>query len=54
MTDFALDSVFASEVLEFGDEAIDRCAASDGLDAGDYALAAWAGTDSDVTPSSSR
>jgi hypothetical protein len=32
---FALDSGWASEVREFGEEAVDQCAASDGLDAGD-------------------
>jgi hypothetical protein len=32
---FALDSVWASEVREFGEESVDRCAASDVLDAGD-------------------
>jgi hypothetical protein len=35
MADFALDSGWASEVREFGEDAVDRCAASDGLDAGD-------------------
>jgi hypothetical protein len=32
---FALDSGGASDVREFGEEAVDRCAAADGLDAGD-------------------
>jgi hypothetical protein len=35
MADFALDFGWASEVREFGEEAVDRCAASYGLDAGD-------------------
>jgi hypothetical protein len=35
MADFALDSGWASEVREFGEDAVDRCAASDVLDAGD-------------------
>jgi hypothetical protein len=33
-THFALDSGWAGEVREFGEEAVDRCAATDGLDAG--------------------
>jgi hypothetical protein len=32
---FALDSDWAIEVREFGEEAVDRCAASDGLYAWD-------------------
>jgi hypothetical protein len=35
MAYFALNSVGASEIQEFGEEAVDRCAAADGLDAGD-------------------
>jgi hypothetical protein len=35
MADFALNSYGASEVREFGENALDRCAASDGLDTGD-------------------
>jgi phage-related minor tail protein len=35
MEDFETDSGWASEVREFGEEAVDRCAASVGLDAGD-------------------
>jgi hypothetical protein len=35
MADFALDSGWAGEVREFGEDVVDRCAASDGLDAGD-------------------
>jgi hypothetical protein len=35
MAVFALDSGWAGEVRESGEDAIDRCAASDGLDAGD-------------------
>jgi hypothetical protein len=35
MTDFALDSGWASEVREFGEEAVDRCAVADGLYARD-------------------
>jgi hypothetical protein len=31
---FALDSGWAGEVREFGEEACNRCAATDGLDAG--------------------
>jgi hypothetical protein len=36
---FTLDSGWASEVWEFGEEAVDQCAASDGLDAWDQ----WSG-----------
>jgi hypothetical protein len=35
MADFALDSGWASEVREFGEDAVDRCAGSDGLYVGD-------------------
>jgi hypothetical protein len=35
MADFALDSGWAGEVREFGEDAFDRRATSDGLDAGD-------------------
>jgi hypothetical protein len=35
IADLTLDSGWASEVREFGEEAVYRCAASDGLDAGD-------------------
>jgi hypothetical protein len=31
---FALDSGWAGEVREFGEEAVERCATTDGLDAG--------------------
>jgi hypothetical protein len=31
---FALDSGWAGEVLEFGEETVNLCAATDGLDAG--------------------
>jgi hypothetical protein len=34
MADFALDSGWASEFREFGEDAVDRCDDSDGLDAG--------------------
>jgi hypothetical protein len=35
MADIVLDFGWASEVRDFGEDAVDRCAASDGLDAGD-------------------
>jgi hypothetical protein len=34
MADFVLNSGYASEVGEFGEDAVDRCATSDGLGAG--------------------
>jgi hypothetical protein len=34
VTHFALDSGWAGEVREFGEEAVDRGAATEGLDAG--------------------
>jgi hypothetical protein len=35
IADFALDSGWASEVREFGEDAVDRCTTNDGADAGD-------------------
>jgi hypothetical protein len=52
--DFALNSGWASEFHEFGEDAVDRCAASDGLDAGDQRAGGLAGTNNDVNSSSIR
>jgi hypothetical protein len=38
MVDFAQDSGWASEVWEFGEQAVNRCASSDCLDAGDQRI----------------
>jgi hypothetical protein len=38
MADFVLDSGWASEVQEFGEEAVYRCAVSDGLNTGDQCV----------------
>jgi hypothetical protein len=54
LADFALDSGWASEVREFGEDAVDRCVAIDGLDPGDQRAGSFDRYVQRVTASSSR
>jgi hypothetical protein len=49
-----LHSCGTSEVRELGEDAVNCCSGTHEFDAGVRGLAAWAGVDSDVTPSSRR